>query len=209
MLFFKLSLFYLFYFASVGVYIIYLPKVLNDIGYSAANIGILLALAPLMRFATPFLFLKHIKLDRNVFKFTLLLTILSAGLFYFTIYNFYAFLFNNAILGVCLSLLLPYIETISLNHLGGNRYGKVRLFGSIGFMSIALILGKFLDTPSTALHYYFITTLVTTIFAFLLLEYDEIEHKDKEHKNFSLISPSKSVQKGFKKWRKFWSKNTI
>ena len=186
MLFFRLSAFYFFYFAAVGVYIIYLPKVLHDIGYSAADIGIVLALAPLMRFITPFLFLKHIKLNQTIFKFTLLLTITSASGFYFSIYNFYYFLFNNAILGVCLSLLLPYIETIALNHLGGNRYGKSRLYGSIGFMSIALILGKFLDTPFTALHYYLVTTVVTTIFAFLLLKYDEDDHTSGINDKFSL-----------------------
>ena len=65
MLFFNLSAFYFFYFAAVGVYIIFMPKVLHDIGYDAFEIGIIFALAPLMRFLTPFLFLKHIKLDDN------------------------------------------------------------------------------------------------------------------------------------------------
>ena len=44
MLFLKLSGFYFFYFAAVGVYIIFLPKVLHDIGYSPTDIGIVLAL---------------------------------------------------------------------------------------------------------------------------------------------------------------------
>ena len=50
MLFFNLSAFYFFYFATVGVYVIFLPKVLHDIGYGAFDIGIILALPPLMRF---------------------------------------------------------------------------------------------------------------------------------------------------------------
>lgn len=54
MLFVKLSAFYFFYFAAVGVYVMFLPKVLLDIGYSTTDIGIVLALAPLMRFLTPF-----------------------------------------------------------------------------------------------------------------------------------------------------------
>jgi PPP family 3-phenylpropionic acid transporter len=68
MLFFNLSAFYFFYFATVGVYVIFLPKVLHDIGYGAFDIGIILALPPLMRFLTPFLFLKYIKLDQKMFK---------------------------------------------------------------------------------------------------------------------------------------------
>jgi len=79
MLFFKLSAFYFFYFAAVGVYIIFLPKVLNDIGYSATDIGIVLALAPLMRFLTPFLFLKHIELNQFLFKSILILSIISSS----------------------------------------------------------------------------------------------------------------------------------
>lgn len=188
MLFFKLSAFYFFYFAAVGVYIIFLPKVLNDIGYSAVDIGIIFALAPLMRFATPFLFLKHIKLDQRVFKYTLFLAILSASTFYLTINSFYAFMFNNALLGICLSLILPYIEIIALNHLGSAKYGKSRLYGSIGFMSVGLILAKYLSEPYIALHYYMSATLLTALFSFLLIKYDETEHpnteKDKEFNIF-------------------------
>ena len=79
MLFFNLSAFYFFYFAAVGVYIIFLPKVLHDIGYSTFDIGIIFALAPLMRFITPFLFLKHIKLDQKMFKSALYISVFSSA----------------------------------------------------------------------------------------------------------------------------------
>ena len=77
MLFFNLSAFYFFYFAAVAVYIIFMPKVLHDIGYTPSEIGVIFALAPLMRFITPFLFLKHIKLDQNMFKTALYLSVIS------------------------------------------------------------------------------------------------------------------------------------
>ncbi|MEA3314724.1 MAG: MFS transporter [Campylobacterota bacterium] len=187
MLFFRLSAFYFFYFAAVGVYVIFLPKVLNDIGYSASDIGILLALAPLMRFLTPFLFLKHLKLNQNIFKLVLIVSIISSFLFYYTINDFYLFLFNNAILGVCLSLVLPYIEAIALKELK-NRYGKSRLFGSIGFMIVGLILAKFLTEPSVALDYYFITTLLTAISAYSLLKYDDTTYiQNEDDEKFSLL----------------------
>lgn len=190
MFFFKLSAFYFFYFAAVGVYIIFLPKVLLDIGYTPSDIGIVLALAPLMRFITPFLFLKHIKLDQNVFKISLFIAIISASLFYTTINHFYLFIINNGILGVCLSLVLPYIETIALKELGKSRYGKSRLYGSIGFMMVSLVLANFLHTPQVALHYYLIATIFTAIFSFLLLEYDVVHEnttKKKRTKSFSML----------------------
>lgn len=187
MLFFNLSAFYFFYFAAVAVYIIFMPKVLHDIGYTPYQIGIVFALAPLMRFATPFLFLKHIKLNATIFKASLLLSILSAIGFYFTLNNFYAFTLNNALLGICLSLILPYIEVIALKELGKDRYGKSRLYGSIGFMFIALVLAKFLSEPQIALHYYLIVTILIAIFSLLLLKHD-VPHEDTiSSKAFSVL----------------------
>ena len=169
------------------MYIIFLPKVLHDIGYSPTDIGIVLALAPLMRFATPFLFLKHIILTQNLFKIILILSIISSSLFYVTINNFYLFMINNAILGVCLSVLLPYIELIAIKELK-NMYGKSRLFGSIGFAVISLILAKYLTEPNVALHYYFATTLLTSIIAFSLLKNDEKEYQQTvDDEKFSLL----------------------
>ena len=72
MLFFNLSAFYFFYFAAVGVYIIFLPKVLHDIGYGAFDIGIIFALAPLMRFITPF-FNKDKKTFQDILSNTIII----------------------------------------------------------------------------------------------------------------------------------------
>jgi PPP family 3-phenylpropionic acid transporter len=168
----SLCAFYFFYFAAVGVYVIFLPKVLSDIGYSNFDIGVVLAVAPLTKFAMPFLFLKHISLNKSMFKKALFLTVLASALFYITIENFYAFMLNNAFLASCLSLILPYIEVTAVTTLGKNRYGKARLFGSIGFMIIALVLAKFLSTPFVALHYYLAIVVLTVIFALLLLRHD-------------------------------------
>jgi PPP family 3-phenylpropionic acid transporter len=141
-----------------------------------------------MRFATPFLFLKHIKLDKILFKIILNLAILSSFFFYITINHLYLFMLNNAVLGVCLSIILPYIEIIALKELGKARYGKARLFGSIGFMLVGLILAKFLSTPQIALHYYFIATVLTAIFSFSLLKYDTTHHDNiEEDDKFSIF----------------------
>jgi PPP family 3-phenylpropionic acid transporter len=187
MLFFKLSAFYFFYFAAVGVYVIFLPKVLLDIGYSSSHIGIVLALAPLMRFVTPFIFLKHIDLDKKVFITTIILAILSASLFYLTIDNFYLFMINNALMGICLSIILPYMEIIALKGLGSQVYGKSRLFGSIGFMLVALVLARYLSNPYIALHYYLLATTLTGVFALSLIKYDEKYEVLEDDQNFSIL----------------------
>jgi len=188
MLFFNLSAFYFFYFAAVGVYIIFLPKVLHDIGYSALDIGIIFALAPLMRFLTPFLFLKHIKLDQKVFQTALFGSIICSMMFYVTLENFYAFMINNALLGVALSLILPYLEVTAIKELGKEKYGKSRLFGSIGFMLISLVLAKFLSEPRVALHYYLAVNVLTVVFALLLMrKNDDVKKEEVSNEPFSFI----------------------
>ncbi len=188
MLFIKLSLFYYFYFASVGVYVIFLPKILSDIGYSAINIGIVFAIAPLIRFLMPFIFLKHIKLTQNIFKLALILSIVFSSLFYVTIEHFYLFLINNALLASCLSLILPYLEVTAVEKLGKERYGKSRLYGSLGFMSIGLILAKFLDDPYVAIDYYLVLNILTAFFSLLLLKYDTNHTEEKQEDDFDLLS---------------------
>lgn len=188
MLFFKISAFYFFYFAAVGVYVIFLPKVLHDIGYTPYEIGIIFALAPLMRFLTPFLFLKHIELNQQTFKIALLLIFLSSLSFYVTIENFYLFLITNALLGAALSLILPYVEIIALKKVGKERYGKTRLFGSIGFMLIALALARYLSESIIALHFYLATAIFTIVFSLIILKYDESDKVEGlEDEPFSIL----------------------
>jgi len=194
MLFFKLSAFYFFYFAAVGVYVIFLPKVLHDIGYSAFEIGVIFAVAPLMKFITPFLFLKHITLNQTIFKTALILSIFCSIMLYFTLENLYLLMINNAVLAACLSMILPYLEVTAVKILGKGRYGKSRLYGSIGFMVISLLLGQFLTNPYIALHYYLTVNVLTVIFAFFLLRYDDVSHDE---------TPSNSKFSFFKYWP-FW-----
>lgn len=185
MFFVTLSFFYYFYFASVGIYVIFLPKVLHGIGYSPLEIGIIFALAPLMRFLTPFFFIKKLDLTKKIFNFSLIASAFCAFLFYFTIHNFYTFLIINGLIGISLSLILPFIENLAVANLGREKYGKSRLFGSIGFMMIAVTLGNFLNDTFTALHFYLFTTVFTAIFGILLSKRESQEQDLQNDKSFS------------------------
>jgi PPP family 3-phenylpropionic acid transporter len=165
---FLLSSFYFFYFSIIGVYVIFLPKVLAMIGYQASEIGIIFASAPLVRFIVPFAFIKGLKLNIFSFKIALIIMLGASISFYFSIDNFYKLLLSNIALGVGLSLVLPYIELISLNHIGKDKYGKIRLFGSLGFILVALLLVKYLSSPSVALAYLFSLTSITVFIAFFI-----------------------------------------
>ncbi|MDD3475545.1 MAG: MFS transporter [Sulfurimonas sp.] len=163
-----LAIFYFFYFSIIGVYIIFLPKVLSMAGYSASDIGIIFAAAPLVRFIVPFAFIKGLKINIVSFNIALLIMVLSALSFYFSLESFYKLLLSNIALGVGLSVVLPYVEVISLQYLQKERYGKIRLFGSVGFILVALVLVKFLEDSSMALLYLLVLTFITALFGHII-----------------------------------------
>ena len=175
-----LSTFYFFYFAIIGVYIIFMPKVLAMSGYSASEIGIIFAAGPLVRFMLPFAFVKGLKIDLKMFNTALFITLLSALSFYFSLPSFYALLCSSIGLGIGLSVVLPYIEVISLSLIGKERYGKIRLFGSVGFVLVALVLVKFLSSPEIALNYLFLATFFTVIAAFSIVMSAHVKNQKKE-----------------------------
>ena len=163
-----LAVFYFFYFSIIGVYIIFMPKVLAMSGYSASEIGIIFAAAPLVRFLVPFAFINGLKINRYSLNVALIIMSASAVSFYFSIDSFYKLLFSNIGLGIGLSIVLPYVELISLEYLGKERYGKIRLFGSVGFILVALVLVKFLSSADIALNYLLVLTVITAVTAFVI-----------------------------------------
>ena len=182
-----LGAFYFFYFALVGVYVIFLPKVLLEVGYSAAQVGVIYAAAPFMRFLLPFLFRRFVSLTSRIYLLSLLLSLVATLIFWATINDFYLYLGANLLFGGAMGVTLPYVETIALAALSKERYGKVRLWGSLGFMGIALWLGKVLSSPQEALYYLSSMTFLTMLFGTLVIRYDRIKHSSaQEDASFSL-----------------------
>ena len=186
-----LSLFYFFYFAMVGVYVIFMPKVLKDIGYSAIEIGAIYTSAPLMRFLLPFIFKRWIKLSSRVFYLSLIATFLITVLFFLTIHSFWLFLLINFAFGGAMGAVLPFVETIALEQIGKERYGKIRLWGSLGFSAVAFVLGNILESYIVALSFLVAMALFTTFFGLALVEYDQKKIESEEviesDSSFSLV----------------------
>jgi len=184
-----LALFYLFYFALVGVYVIFMPKVLSTLGYDKVEIGIIYAAAPFMRFLIPFVFRRFITLNHSVFLVSLLLVFLGALLFLGTVEHFWSYFVANLLFGAAMGISLPYVETISLRWLSKSHYGKVRLYGSIGFTAIALWLGKALLSPTHTLYYLLAMALLTLLSGAVVAHLDRsaaLETLEENH-SFSLM----------------------
>ena len=165
---FILGSFYFFYFSIVGVYIIFMPKVLQMVGYAPSEIGVLFAASPLVRFILPFLFIRYIQLTPKLFTSALFLIFFSSLLFYFTLENFYLLLMTNIILGIGMSLSIPYVESFALTHMPKESYGKVRLFGSIGFILVSLVLVNYLNEPLNAITFLNVATFFTLVFGIFI-----------------------------------------
>jgi len=183
---FGLSAFYLFYFALVGVYIIYLPKMLSIVGYSASEIGAIFSAAPMMRFIMPFIFRRFGGLNERTYKISLIATFISTLLLFVALNNFVALFIINLIYGGAMGIILPFVDTYALNEIGKERYGKVRLWGSIGFMLIALWLGTHLQTPHQALIYLSMMALFTMLFGWKMSGEDSKSEATSKEGEFSL-----------------------
>jgi len=182
------SLFYFFYFALIGVYIIFMPKMLSDLGYSKFEIGITYSLVPFIRFLLPFIFKHFIDLNRQIFITSIIGITISTIIFLKSVDNFYIYLFTNILFGASIGISLPFAEAIALDRLSKSEYGRVRLWGSVGFIAVALLLGNILKSPYETLYYLIAISFGATIFGIIIVKFDTLKSEDlKSNRSFSLL----------------------
>ena len=183
-----LSLFYFAYFALVGVYIVFVPKSLLDFEYTKLQIGIIGSAAPFMRFLLPFVFKHYIELTQHIFRLALLFTFIGALLLLGTVENFWTYLIANLLFGAAMGVILPFVETIALSTLSKKLYGKIRLWGSVGFIVVVLALGEL--NVSSRLTFYFLSLLafVTFLFGYFIVHQEAVSNGEEEEESstFSL-----------------------
>ncbi len=145
----RLSGFYLFYFASLGAMMPYLGLYLKDQGFSAAEIGELLALLSLSRIVAPNLWSwfadKSGKAMPMVRLATLLGLICFSGIFWGQQYVWIALILISS--SFFWNASLPQVEAVTLAHLAERpqHYSHIRLWGSIGFIITVVGLGYVLE----------------------------------------------------------------
>ncbi|GAB4170522.1 MAG: major facilitator superfamily domain-containing protein 6 [Rhodocyclaceae bacterium] len=145
----RLSAYYFFYFAFVGAFAPYFSLYLASLAFSAWQIGVLMSLMQAMRVIAPNLWGW---LADRIGRRTLIVRVSAAA----SVLGFAGLCFTRSFSGVFLALAvmalfwgaaLPLVEAITLGHLGSRieRYGAIRLWGSIGFIAAASALGFVLD----------------------------------------------------------------
>ncbi len=143
----RLSAFYLFYFGAIGVFVPYFSFYLQHRGFDAVAIGQLMAIPMAMRVLAPGLW--GWAADRSgrrdlTLRVGALLAAGGAALLLGAT-GFVAMSLALAAFALPWSGLLPQFEATTLSHLGRRpqRYGHIRLWGSVGFI-LAVLLGGWL-----------------------------------------------------------------
>ena len=150
----RLSAFYFFYFAQLGALLPYLTLYLKDRGFNIDEIGMLTAILMATKIVAPNLwtfFSEKLGVQILVLRLGALLSglVFSSIFFLEGFWQFAGLLFGFSFFR---NGILPQIEVLTLGHLGSDtsRYGRVRLWGSVGYMVSVMGLGVMFDSYSAA-----------------------------------------------------------
>lgn len=145
----RLSGFYFFYFAFVGAMAPFWALYLESLAFSAFQIGVLMSLLQVMRIFAPNIW--GWMADRSGQRVMIVqIAALGSLLAYLGVFfgTSFAWLFAvMATMSFFWSAPLPLVEATTLSHLGehSQRYGRIRLWGSVGFIVAVLGLGYWFD----------------------------------------------------------------
>jgi PPP family 3-phenylpropionic acid transporter len=167
MMYWRLSGFYLFYFASLGALLPYWSLYLKSLDFSITEIGQLMAILMATKIVAPNVW--GWMADRTgqrmrIIRMASLLAIISfAGVFVTDTFWWLAAVL--VIFSFFWNATLPQFEVTTMNHLGDDmhRYSGIRLWGSVGFILAVAGLGVLLGHYSAAVLPYVLLGLFVLI----------------------------------------------
>ena len=198
----RISGFYAFYYAILGIWMPFWPLYMHSIGYGAAAIGLCSAVFQGTRIAAPFLW-GYIS-DRTGKRLRVIqLGCVLCFLSFFIIY------INNELGTILLALglysffwsaVLPQFEVITLEHLKDRpeNYSRLRLWGSVGFIAASVGLGLYFDFQPIGHFLYWVSLILALMMlnSFFIPESDTAPHGRAPAANN--VQPQQSVDGAFK-----------
>ncbi|MDH5232868.1 MAG: MFS transporter [Gammaproteobacteria bacterium] len=181
-LYWRLSGFYLFYFASLGAIVPYWGLYLQSLDYSIREIGEIVAVITATKIVAPNIWgwiADHTGQRINIIRSASLFSVLIFSLVFWqnsygwmmAIMLAYSFFWNAT---------LPQFEAVTLSHLDKqiHRYSNIRLWGSIGFVISVGLLGAVLEQHGAGLLPVIIVVLLAGIWISSLLTPDRAYKTD-------------------------------
>ncbi len=165
----RLSAFYLFFFATLGALLPYWSVYLRSLGFGASEIGSLMAVIAATKIVAPNVW--GWLADRRGERLSVVR--LGAGLAFvlflgvFIVQGFWALAAVMALFTFFWNAALPQFEANTFNWLGERRerYSRIRLWGSVGFIVTSGLLGPTLDWLGPATLPWFIGGLYLALWA--------------------------------------------
>jgi PPP family 3-phenylpropionic acid transporter len=145
----RLSSFYFFYFATLGALLPYWGLYLESLGFRPEAIGALMAVLMVTKIVAPNVW--SIIADRQGDRLAVVRWASGLAALGFlgvcAATEFWPLAVTMAVFSFFWNAALPQFEAITLNHLGrdADRYARIRLWGSVGFILTAMLLGWALD----------------------------------------------------------------
>jgi PPP family 3-phenylpropionic acid transporter len=178
----SLSAFYFAYFAYLGTFAPFFALYLNSVGMSAVEIGVLMALPQLTRIVAPHLW--GWLADHSGRRIAIVQASGAAGMLAFLgVFAGDGFWLLFGVLFAMMffwSAALPLVEATTLSHLGEEtaRYGRIRVWGSVGFIAAVVAVGYIIDASGPRAVLWVIAALMAVM---LLLTATLAESKAEPH----------------------------
>ncbi|MDD4928233.1 MAG: MFS transporter [Gallionella sp.] len=145
----RIAGFYFFYYAFIGMFAPYWSLYLQSIHFNAVEIAILMSVQPVMRMLAPNLWgwlADHTGRRGLVVQIAATLS----AVFYlgvFATHSFWGMLMVLGLMSFFWSASMPLVEATTLSYLGKHtsRYGRIRSWGSVGFIVSVVGLGYAFD----------------------------------------------------------------
>jgi PPP family 3-phenylpropionic acid transporter len=194
----RLSSFYFFYFALLGCISPYWGLFLDGRGYSAQEIGELMALFGLVRVVAPNVW--GALGDYTGRRMALLrMGCAMCALIFLNIFWVSSFTTMAMIMvgyGFFWAAVLPQFEVVTLNYLKDKTddYSKIRIWGSVGFIIFVLLLGMVFEVLSVQyLPVFMLIILTVMFFNSLTIKGQELSHDNVESEGFLSLLKKKEV----------------
>ena len=183
----NLSAFYFFYFAYLGAFAPFFALYLTSVGMNAVEIGVLMALPQLTRILAPHLWgwlADHTGRRIGVVRISgaagmvAFLGVFAGDSFAWLFVVLFAMMFFW-------SAALPLVEATTLSKLGDEtaRYGRIRVWGSVGFIAAVVAVGYLIDATNPHSVLWVIAGLMAGM---LLLSFTLSESKPEPHESDDL-----------------------
>lgn len=185
----RLSRFYFIYYFFVGAFVPYWGLYLQSEKFTAADIGILMSLFQISRIFAPNFWgwlADHTGKRAQWIRLTALLGLCGFTAVFWA-HGFFWLFFVMAALSLFTSSTLPLAESLTLAHLAttNGHYSRIRMWGSLGFIVAAVVLGFLIDISGIASLLWFLLAVQISLFA-LSYTLPEAKVAPHEHDHFSI-----------------------